>query len=231
MPDASQLLIEKALKKLAGIEAEAGKVKAFINQICEFEGREPMFSPNEVQGSATAERGLSIAPDQFFNKPFATAVREILALRAHGAGRSNPGSIEEIHAALVEGGFNFRSNDPEMQKQGLAVSLGKNTVTFRKLPSGLFGLAEWYGAAPRTQRRRTATLRGEHVDLEGEDEGDADDENERLRKELFGPNNTGDNQKDEAAESPVSDNSAASGPTPHSADEDGREVEHDNMNP
>jgi hypothetical protein len=30
---------------------------------------------------------------------------------------------------------------------------------------------------------------------------------------------------------PESDNPAASGSTPHSADEDGREVEHDNMNP
>jgi hypothetical protein len=215
MSNASQPLIDKALEKLAGIEAEAAKVKAFINQICEFDGREPMFSEAELKAEPGQSRSFSIAPDQFFNKPFATAVREILTIRADTAGRSNPASIDEIHAVLVEGGFNFQTNDREKQKQGLAVSLGKNTVTFRKLPSGLFGLAEWYGGA-KAQRRKVI-VRGELVDAEVADAEDA----------TQGP--VEDPDEDEAEESLASEGSPASDPTPHSADEDGREVEHDNM--
>lgn len=138
-------------------------------------------------------------------------------MRAEVAGRSNPASIDDIYSVLVEGGFNFPSNDPEKQKQGLAVSLGKNTIAFRKLPSGLFGLAEWYGGGARSARRSKR-----HIDLDSV----ADDLGSNTDANL----DDHDPDVDEAAESPVSDNSAASGPTPYGADEDGREVEHDNMN-
>jgi hypothetical protein len=89
---------------------------------------------------------------------------------------------------------------------GLAVSLGKNTVTFAKVPGGLFGLAEWYAngggkSNPVVRKRRNVVL---------------DEPEEEL-------------EQDEAAESPPSDSSAASVSTPYSAEEDGREVAHDNM--
>jgi hypothetical protein len=124
------------------------------------------------------------------------------------AGMTRAASIDEIHAALREGGFNFPFADVEKQKHGLATSLGKNTVTFRKLPSGLFGLAEWYGGAGK-KPKRFAIQKGDLVEV---DEPDAP-------------------EQDEAPESLANDSSEASVSTPDSADEDGREVVHGDMTP
>jgi hypothetical protein len=225
--------VAEALKKLAKIEAEAYDIKRWINQGCQFSGKPPMFPDLQEPGGTGAVGQLSIAPDQFFGKPFATAVREIMTMWADAAaGKTRPASIDEIHAALVEGGFNFQANDTDRQKQGLAVSLGKNTVTFRKLPSGLFGLAEWYGGGGKTPRRKVI-VRGELVDAPmGEDTTQGphiDDDGLGSNTDLN--RDRGDPDEDEAGESPDSDSSPASGPTPYSADEDGREVEHDNMTP
>lgn len=220
--------IEAALEKLTKLEADAYEIKRWINQGCEFAGREPMFPDLPHPGGIAGPRTLRFDVDEFFNKPMATAVREVLTKRKE-VGMTPPADISDIHAALVAGGFNFPSSDPEKQKQGLAVSLGKNTITFRKLPSGLFGLAEWYGATPKAQRRRTVILRGEHVGVD-DVEVDVDEFDDGLGSNLDDIQG-GDPYEDEAAESPISDNSAASGPTPYGADEDGREVEHDNMNP
>lgn len=174
MTDASQQLIEKALGQLAEQQAAVVKTKQFINQLCEFDDRPPMFSDAELKADDEKPAGPSIGPDEFYTKPFATAVREILTMRKD-AGTTGPASIEEIHAALCEGGFDFPSNDPEKQKQGLAVSLGKNTTTFRKLPSGLFGLADWYGAPTRPQRRgRVLDLGDENAQDDDEPEEDAE---------------------------------------------------------
>jgi hypothetical protein len=213
--------VAAALEKLAKLEAEAFEIKRWINQGCQFSSKPPMFPDLQEPGGANGPRQLSIAPDQFFGKPFATAVREIMTMWAQAAGKSRPASIAEIHAALVEGGFNFPNNDAERQKQGLAVSLGKNTVTFRKLPSGLFGLAEWYGGAQKIQRRARVAqpLAEDHTQAPDNDEDEFGGEDELSSSA----------EEDEAAESPGSDNSAASVSTPNSADEDGREVAHDNM--
>ena len=208
MPDSPDPMFKPALEKLAEHERAAYEIKLWINQGCIFQGRAPMFSDIEAPGESAGPSTLKIGPDDFFNKPMATAVRDVLTKREQ-AGMTRAASIDEIHALLVQGGFAFPSNDIDKQKMGLAVSLGKNTVTFRKLPSGLFGLAEWYGAnkGPTKTRRRSVIVNGELRTIEEEAESD----------------------EDEATESPDSDNSVASGPTPNSADEDGREVVHDNM--
>lgn len=198
-----------ALERLEALDREAYGIKLWINQGCAFSGREPMFPDLSEPGKSPQGRGLRIGPDDFFNKPFATAVRDILAMR-EAAGMTRAASIDEIHAALREGGFNFPFTDVEKQKHGLATSLGKNTVTFRKLPSGLFGLAEWYGGAKAPKKARMSVVDSILTEAaEPEDDGTADD--------------------DEAAGSPPSETPAASDPTPNSADEDGREVEHDIM--
>lgn len=206
MSDASQPLIEKALAKIAFHQGEIAKTQAFVNQICEFDGREPMFADVAEVGASASRTALQFGPDDFFNKPMATAVREVLTARKT-AGMTGPASIDDLFDALKRGGFNFASNDVDKQKMGLAVSLGKNTVTFRKLPSGLFGLAEWYGNGGRVKAKRFVVQRGVMHEIVEDDP-----------------------QQDEAPESPDSDSSEASVSTPYSADEDGREVEHDNMN-
>lgn len=181
------------------------KTRLFINQICEFDGRQPMFPDAEMTGSVKADLGLRIAPDAFFGKPLATAAREILTMRK-SAGMTQAASTDEIYEALTAGGFQFPSNDKERQKMGVSVSLAKNSVTFRKLPNGLYGLADWYGPSKPMRRRRPINL-----------DGSQDDAGEGY-------------EQDEAAGDTLESDPAASVSTPNSADEDGREVVHDNMN-
>jgi hypothetical protein len=89
--------------------------------------------------------------DQFYGVPLATAIREYLQMRR--ASNLGPATVNDIHAALVSGGFVFETRNEANAKRALYISLGKNTLMFHKLPSGtdataVFGLKEWY---PRTK--------------------------------------------------------------------------------
>lgn len=157
-------IIDKALAKIAEIdqqigplEAERSRLRAFVNQACEISGREPVFPDVDASaviaaippvfapapGAPSVRPGsIHIRSDQFFSVPLAGAVRSFLELRkAAGLG---PATTEEIHEGLARGGFSFPSKDVDNQKRGLQVSLSKNTTAFRRLPNGLYGLAEWY---------------------------------------------------------------------------------------
>ena len=92
----------------------------------------------------------SILPDQFYNKPLATAVREVLEMR-----KRRPATSQEIHAALKTGGFAFESRDDENAMRGMAVSISKNTALFARLPNGLIGLNEWYGGGTKRKKQQT----------------------------------------------------------------------------
>lgn len=154
MSNASQPIIDKALAKLREQEAEVFRTKRFINQVCAFDGA-PLMFPDLTEGDDVSVPGQSskLPPDAYTGKPLATAVKMILEDRKrrlpHG-----PATLEELHKQLLEGGFDFQSKDEANQKSGLGVSLAKNNISFRKLPNGMWGLAEWYGgAAPRSKKR------------------------------------------------------------------------------
>jgi len=85
---------------------------------------------------------LAIQSDQFYGQPLASSIRTILELRK--ALNQGPATINEIHAALVEGGFGFETKNEDNAKRGLRISITKNTSLFHKLPNGKFGLLEWY---------------------------------------------------------------------------------------
>ena len=96
-----------------------------------------------------------IKPDQFFNKPLATAVREYLQMRRGAA------SVDEIYAALERGGFEFVGKNEAIKKRGLQISLSKSRRIFAYLKaSDTFGLWEFYGGRPK----------------EKEEEGDSEEE-------------------------------------------------------
>ena len=57
---------------------------------------------------------------------------------------NGPSTIDEIYAALLEGGFKFDAKNDSTAKRSLAISLAKNTATFEKLRSGHIGLKTWY---------------------------------------------------------------------------------------
>ena len=95
----------------------------------------------------------------FFNKPLAGAVRTILEAAFEAKGAAAPLSVDEIRDALTQGSYDFGNGDLEAQKQGIRISLGKNSVTFVKLPnSDKFGLVDWYGLRRRTRPRLAESL-------------------------------------------------------------------------
>lgn len=159
---AGQPLIDKALAKLEDLYAEVASTKTFINQICKFEDRPLMFEDvGEPQpGQSAAKNGLGLAPDEFVRKPLASCVRRVLEVRKTSGG-TGPATADEIYEGLKRGGYEFPSKDAENQRLGLQVSLSKNSVTFRRLQNGLWGLAEWYGPVQKAKKRQPEQVAGD----------------------------------------------------------------------
>jgi hypothetical protein len=153
-------LVQRALDRLASLNVEVARLKRFINEADRLNEQAPRFPEVDEENAASimplgagaaAKRSKKWNPGAFFNTPLSTAVRRILEARAEAAaGEPSPASVDEIYTSLCEGSFAFDSSGVEPQKNGIRISLGKNSVTFVKLPnSDLFGLVEWYGARPR----------------------------------------------------------------------------------
>jgi hypothetical protein len=153
-------LVQRALDKIALHSAEVVRWKRFVNQADKLADDAPRFP--EVESEEVADSGpltfISNAsrkgkrwnPGDFYTESLSGAVRRILIARKEAAGNPSPASVDEIHTALSEGSFDFDTSGIEAQKNGIRISLGKNSVAFVKLPNtDLFGLAEWYGARQR----------------------------------------------------------------------------------
>lgn len=155
-------LIVRALDKISANEAENTRLRIFINEADKLNGREPRFpdvgsatgSTSAVASQVTSKRWQA---GEFFNKPLAGVVRTILLARAEAAGGPSPASVDEIYDALTQGTFNFETSGADAQKNGVRISLGKNSTTFVKLPNtDLFGLVEWYGKRPGKPGRKAS---------------------------------------------------------------------------
>lgn len=142
-----RLAFEKAVQPL----------RATVNSILSVIGEPPRYQEEgEVIDPSGGTGGSKIAPaikpDEYFNKPLATAVRmALIYLRSRNQA---PASIEAIHDLLITGGFAFPTKSKEAAIQSLSISIGKNSEVFAKVGNGLIGLREWYGA-PSTRRART----------------------------------------------------------------------------
>jgi hypothetical protein len=179
-------LVSMALEKIAYHDAESAKLKQWVNMGDKIAGNEPRFPEVEAGAVACNGGGMPIAPraskaygpGTFFNKPFAGAVKTILADRFEAAGKKpTPASVDEILEALTQGSFSFETSGADSQKNSIRISLGKNSVTFVKLPnSDLFGLVEWYGGrAPRRRVRlqvNDANIDDGDTDTSAEADGD-----------------------------------------------------------
>lgn len=163
MSDAAQSLIDQALEKIQGLEqqiapitAQITELRITVNSICKLAGRDAMFADVGAPGSGSAvakTAELTIKNDLFVGKPLAGAAKTYLEMRYKRDGETSPASVDEIHAALIAGGFEFPTRDVENQKRGLAVSLTKNSYSFRRLNNGLYGLVDWYGGAKKSARK------------------------------------------------------------------------------
>lgn len=139
MSDHYEKTIAEMQKTLAVQEGEVHKTKEMINRLCEFAGKSPLYSDSDLKPSG--QIGVTRS-DQFYGKPLARSVRQILEMRdASGAG---PATVREIFEGLGEGAYKFETKNDKNAMRGLRVSLSKNIATFHKLPNGQFGLVAWY---------------------------------------------------------------------------------------
>lgn len=158
-------IITKALNRIDELNAELRRTKSFVNQADIFEGRPPRFPDLDADDSdhvgagavSARQAGKKWQPGELFGKPFSGAVRMILEARYQSAGAPSPASVDDIHDALTAGSFKFDTVGADAQKNGIRISLGKNSQTFVRLPnSDLFGLVDWYGTGGKRAGRRGA---------------------------------------------------------------------------
>jgi len=143
MSDHIQKTIEDAKAELRKHEEAVITTKKLINQLCLFGKLPPMFGDAELQAGNSS--GITvIRKNAFYGRPLATCVREFLeARKAMNLGEA---SLDEIMEALKEGSFDLEtvSTDKDGQRRGVAISMGKNTPVFHRLPSDDWGLTAWY---------------------------------------------------------------------------------------
>jgi hypothetical protein len=134
MEDKLQGAIEVLMDELEEQEKQVADTKRTINALLRRTGQAPKFDdPTATEGSR-----LKIRRDEYYTKPLATAVQMFLHRRRE------PATAQEIMQGLQQGGFEFKGWKEDDRLRLLASSIGKNTKAFHKVPSGAFGLVEWY---------------------------------------------------------------------------------------
>jgi hypothetical protein len=145
MSDHVEKMIEAAQIKLREQESAVIETKKFINQVCQFSNRPPIYLDTDLQASGQpAVASTEIARNAYYGLPLATCVKSMLKSRENLSPREI--SLNLIMENLKKGCFNLEgiTRDLDGQKRGVAISLAKNTTAFHKLPNGDWGLTEWY---------------------------------------------------------------------------------------
>ena len=148
--------LQAHLKKVAD-------TKRTINHILELAGQPPRYKQIDDEDKPGV---ANIRGDQFYGRPLATAVRMYLEMRR--VSNLGPASIAEIHEALVAGGYEFETKNDANAKRGLRISMSKNTATFHKLPTGQYGLLDWYPEKKAARERGQATESSDNATAEAE---------------------------------------------------------------
>lgn len=136
-----QTAITVIQKMIRSKEEEIINLKKAVNDLCG--PGEPIY-PNlgTVEGGADFS---TLRSDQFYGQTIYGAARQFLEMRK--AGGLGAASVNDIYAALRKGGFKFEAKDDENAKNGLRVSLRKQSTIFHRLPNGDYGLLAWYPKA------------------------------------------------------------------------------------
>lgn len=154
----------------AGFEKDVQPWRTAVNALLAVAGQPARYQEEgKVIEPSAGTGGMTlpvIKPDEFFNKPLATAVRSALVhLRARDLA---PASIDTIYDLLIQGGFNFPTRGKEAAIQSLSISIGKNSEVFAKVGNGLIGLREWYGP-PASRQKRSRSSNGPETPASSED--------------------------------------------------------------
>lgn len=174
-------IIEKLTGELEGLLRQVAKKKELINGLYESMGQAPPYQDVAVEQVGGT---LTIRPDQYYGRAFATVAKEYLELRKRSC------SAEEITRGLEQGGFNFPGWKEGDRIRLLAVNLAKNTAVFHKVPgqggSHTFGLAVWYPDA--VKRAETSRANAKKAEIEDSDE-DTEKESTESINDVFDPPN------------------------------------------
>ena len=137
----TQSAISVLQNRIRSKEEDVIRLKRTVNEICSDAGEEPPY-PNVGSADLQADLG-SLRSDLFYGQTISGAAKVYLEMRkSAGLGSA---SVNEIYAALKKGGFPFEAKDDENAKNGLRISLRKNSGVFHRLPqSGDYGLLVWY---------------------------------------------------------------------------------------
>jgi len=139
-------------QKIEGFNKEINKVKTTINQLLEVDGRSPMYEESDLQSLSDVSMGIRL--DEFFGKPLATCVKNILDRR--NSMNQVGASIEEIYRNLFDGGFDFENKKEAIAKRNVAITLGKNSA-FQRTPNGIWGMRTWYGGKIKKSARNKSS--------------------------------------------------------------------------
>lgn len=137
--------IEELRTKIAEKENELAEMKKTVNQLCKLANHSPIYITEvDLEKIST---GL-LRGDEYYMQPIARVIGRILERRKiSGAG---PATVKEIYEEMKAGGYKFVS-DEEDAMRGVAISMSKNVAKFHRLPSGKFGLTEWYELKEKKQ--------------------------------------------------------------------------------
>lgn len=131
--------IEELRLKITEKENELVEMKKTVNQLCKLARISPIYTVEVEQGNTSI--GL-LRGDEYYMQPIATVIGWILERRkVSGLG---PATVNEIYNSMKDGGYKFDAKDEENAMRGISISMCKNVVKFHRLPSGKFGLTEWY---------------------------------------------------------------------------------------
>src|SRR5947207_6083622 len=134
-----QTAIEVLKQRIRSKEEDLVRLKRTVNEMCADAGEAPPYVISSIEGIGNVS---SLRRDQFYGETISAAAKSYLEMRkAAGLGAA---SVNEIYSALKTGGFKFEAKDDVNGKNGLRISLRKNSSLFHRLPEGDYGLIAWY---------------------------------------------------------------------------------------
>ena len=112
-----------------------------------------LTAPTSTYSKPEIKTSVAVRGDEYYGRALATVIAEILETRnKKGMG---PATIREIYEEMQNGGYRFDAKDDDLAMRGITISMRKNVVKFHRLPSGKFGLTEWY---PDLKERKEETV-------------------------------------------------------------------------
>lgn len=146
-PNKLQPAVDALLDELKALDAQRTDLVRTINMLYRRLGKPEM----PVEDATPVHGAQAIRPDQFFGRPLATAVTELLEMRRSAM------SFDDLVSALQAGGHQIQGQYP---KRTLAIAISKNRK-FVTLPnSENVGLREWYPALKAVKNGKPAEAGG-----------------------------------------------------------------------